>query len=122
MQLESLKYLFDIEQASRLLVQFQTGKTLPDYQADALLRSGVERQFILIGEALRRLVNTEPDVAAAITAHRQIIDFRNILVHGYDVISDERVWDILQNHLPILLAEVETLRRKGDFEQEGQTS
>lgn len=121
MQLEALKYLFDIEQASRLLVQFRTGKTLPDYQSDALFRSGVERQFIIIGEALRRLVNTEPDVAAAITAHRQIIDFRNILVHGYDVIQDERVWDILQNHLPILLAEVEALRRKGDVEQEGQT-
>ena len=121
MQLEALKYLFDIEQASRLLVQFCAGKTLANYQSDALLRSGVERQFILIGEALRRLVNTEPDVAAGITAHRQIIDFRNILVHGYDVIRDERVWDILQNHLHILLAEVEALRRKGDVEQEDQT-
>jgi uncharacterized protein with HEPN domain len=42
---ETLKYLFDIAEACRLLDEFVTGKTFADYQADALLRSAVERQL-----------------------------------------------------------------------------
>jgi uncharacterized protein with HEPN domain len=116
MRLESLKYLYDIEQAANLVVGFSTDKALADYQADPLLRSGIERQFIIIGEALRRLLSLEPAVASLITGHRQIIDFRNILVHGYDIIRDERVWDIVEHHLPLLIGEVAALRKQGDEE------
>jgi uncharacterized protein with HEPN domain len=42
---EIRKYLFDIWQACELLAQFSTGKTLDDYQGDALLRCAIERQF-----------------------------------------------------------------------------
>jgi len=49
---EVKKYLFDVWQACELLAQFAAGKTLIDYQGDALLRSGIERQFEIVGEAL----------------------------------------------------------------------
>ncbi|MCO6491309.1 MAG: DUF86 domain-containing protein, partial [Phaeodactylibacter sp.] len=38
---------------------------------------------------------------------KQIIDFRNRLIHSYDNVDDTIVWAILNNHLPILKAEVE---------------
>jgi uncharacterized protein with HEPN domain len=81
-----------------------------------MLRSAIERQFIIIGEAVRRLVSIEPRVGQSITGYRRIIDFRNILVHGYDVLREERVWDIVENHLAVLLDEVAALRRQGDEE------
>jgi uncharacterized protein with HEPN domain len=116
MRLESLKYLYDIEQAASLLTRFSSGKSLAEYQADALLRSGIERQFIIIGEALSRFIKLEPELGLTITGHRQIIDFRNILVHGYDVVRDDRVWDIVEHHLPVLIEEAAALKKRGDEE------
>ena len=49
--------------------------------------SGVERQLTIVGEGLNRLIKIEPAMASAITDARQIIAFRNILVHGYDIVA-----------------------------------
>lgn len=52
---EDLKLLYDIERAARRLLEFVSGKTLEQYQVDVMLRSAVERQFEIIGEATNRL-------------------------------------------------------------------
>ena len=109
MRLEAKKYLFDILQAARNLEQFSRDKTISDYEADALLRAAVERQFEIIGEALRRLANEDPDIAGRIDEYQRIISFRNILIHGYAEIDDRIVWGILQGKLPKLLEQVQSL-------------
>ena len=109
MRLESKKYLFDILQAAEKLQEFSQDKAFPDYEADALLRSAVERQFEVIGEALRRLAKDDPETAGRIDEHQRIISFRNILIHGYAEIDDRLVWDILRSKLPKLLEQVESL-------------
>ncbi len=119
MPLESLKHLYDMQQACRLLAAFIAGKTLGDYSADAMLRSAVERQLTIVGEALNRLKKIEPTAVSSVTDARQIIAFRNILVHGYDIVRDEVVWGILEADLPILSREVNTLLEQGEAEQTG---
>jgi len=109
MQLESKKYLFDILQAARRVVEFTRDREFSDYESDALLRAAVERQFEIIGEALRRLAKEDAATADLISGHSRIIAFRNILVHGYADIDDRIVWDIVQSKLPTLLHEVESL-------------
>jgi hypothetical protein len=52
MQREVLKFLYDVDQACALIVRFTSGKTFDEYIADDLLSSAVERQFIIVGEAL----------------------------------------------------------------------
>jgi uncharacterized protein with HEPN domain len=117
MRLEALKYLYDIQQACRLLVAFIAGKTFADYLSEALLRSGVERQLTIVGEALNRLTKIEPTVVSTVTDARQIIALRNILVHGYDIIRNEVVWGILESDLPTLTRQVDTLLEQGEAEQ-----
>jgi uncharacterized protein with HEPN domain len=106
------KYLFDIAEACTLLQRFTAGKTLDDYVADPLLRSGVERQFEIIGEALNQALRRFPSLAARISDAEQIIAFRNRLIHGYASIADDVVWAVLEHSLPTLHAEVESLLRE----------
>jgi uncharacterized protein with HEPN domain len=109
MQLESKKYLFDIKQAASLLADFTRGKAFADFQGDPLLRSAVERQFEIIGEALTRLAKLDPETASRISEHRRIIAFRNILIHGYAQIDERLVWGVLDAKLPTLAREVSNL-------------
>jgi uncharacterized protein with HEPN domain len=119
MRLEALKYLYDVQKACRHLSSFVSGKTFDDYVADVLLRSGVERQLIIVGEALNRLMKIEAAMASSVTDARQIIAFRNILVHGYDVVQNNVVWEILENDLSALTREVDLLLESGQSEQVG---
>jgi uncharacterized protein with HEPN domain len=113
MRLESKKYLFDIQQAGSLLSEFTRSKTLDSYRDDPYLRSAVERQFEIIGEALHRPSRSDPETIGRITEYRRIIAFRNVLIHGYDALSHDVVWDIIQTKLPILQSEVKELLATG---------
>jgi uncharacterized protein with HEPN domain len=98
--------LEDIRMAAEEIRKHTTGRSLVDYQTDQLLRAGVERWFIVIGEALTRLEKLDASWSGKISDFRQIVGFRNVLVHGYEVIDDAIVWKTLQDYLPILLGEV----------------
>lgn len=109
MRLEAKKYLYDIQRAISLIVQFCTNKTLADYQQEPMLRSAVERQFEIIGEALNHLSKGAPEIAGQISEYRRIVAFRNILIHGYADVDDRVVWGIVETDLPKLRTEVEIL-------------
>ncbi len=103
------KSLEDMRRAADFLAQMTTGRTLDDYRSDEVLRSVVERKFEIIGEALRRLHKIAPNLATQVPQHRQIISFRNILIHGYDIVDEQVVWDIVQNDLPMLRQAIQQL-------------
>jgi uncharacterized protein with HEPN domain len=87
MQLDAKKCLEDVRQAAELVLQFTCGKSFDDYDRDALLRSAVERQFEIIGEAISRLSKIDRMTADSLPEAPRIIAFRNILIHGYDVVD-----------------------------------
>ena len=109
MRIEALKYLYDIRQAAVLVDVFLAGKTLADYRRDAMLRAAVEREFTIIGEAVSQLAKVDRELVFSITNYRRIISFRNLLIHGYGVVDDALVWDVVEAALPLLRSEVEAL-------------
>ncbi len=109
MRLETRKYLSDIQQAAGRVQRFTSGKTLADYREDDLLRSAVERQFEVVGEAMNKLARVDEGTARRITNFQRIIAFRNILIHGYTDVDDGLVWDVVGTYLPRLVREVNSL-------------
>ena len=74
-----------------------------------LTQAAVERKFEIIGEALNRLQMARPELADRIPRYRRVIDFRNLLIHGYASVMLERVWDYAANHLPVRRQVVQAL-------------
>jgi uncharacterized protein with HEPN domain len=106
MHARSLKWLEDIRDAAAFISQVTHGQSLEAYAADRLLRQAVERNFEIIGEAIKRLAQHDPDIAARITQYTQIIAFRNVLIHGYELVDHSLVWSTVQTQLPVLLRDV----------------
>ncbi len=106
---EVRKHLHDVHEAALAAQQFVAGRSYEDYTRDEFLRSAVERKLQVIGEALVRLRRDEPGVLEAIREHRDIISFRNLLVHGYDSLDHRIVWEIVDTELGPLLDDVTKL-------------
>ena len=84
-------YLADMVESAGFIGQFIDGRALDSYRLDVMLRSAVERQLEIIGEAISRLARTDPTLAGRISDVPSIIGFRNVIAHGYDIVDNEAV-------------------------------
>ncbi len=98
--------LHDAVSACKLILRFTEGISLQEYQENLMVKSAVERQFEILGEALNRIKKLEPDFLTDISEWQRIIAFRNIIAHAYDVIDDEIVFLVIQKQIPILLKDL----------------
>jgi uncharacterized protein with HEPN domain len=96
--------LWDAREAADVITAITAGKSFADFGRDIVLRSAVERQFEIVGEALAQLARLDAAMAARVPDLREIIAFRNVLIHGYAVIDRTRVWRVIQENLPQLRA------------------
>jgi uncharacterized protein with HEPN domain len=102
------KYLFDIQSSISLIESFLKDiDTFNDYQNDLKTQSAVERQLAIIGEVVNKLKQEGSNYT--LTHTKQMIDFRNRLIHSYDNIDNSIVWVILKKHVPALKEEIENL-------------
>ena len=77
-------------------------------------QAAVERHFITIGEATRRLRDGDRDTVARISEYPEIIALRNYLVHEYQSVQTPMVWEAVEFGLPRLVHDVETLLEGAD--------
>lgn len=102
-------YLADVVDACDAIAEVLAGVDLATYSGRRPIRSAVEREFTVIGEAVAALGRSDSALAAAISHARLIVGFRNRLVHEYPQIDDEAVYSIAQHDAPVLRAECEAL-------------
>ena len=109
MERDPRAFLWDVREAADALLGFVCGRNFDDYVSNVMLRSAVERQFEINGEALNRLRQTDPVLSGRIPDTRRIIGFRSVLIHGYNRISDADVWRTIESDIPTLRAQVAAL-------------
>jgi len=103
-----VKYLEDVKISIQDIQNFIVDiSTSHEYKTDIKTKSAVERKLAIIGEALNKI--SKIDSSLPITNKIKIIGLRHILVHDYDLINSETIWQIVTKNLPLLQAEVEQI-------------
>jgi uncharacterized protein with HEPN domain len=100
MKREPRAYLWDVRDAADHILEFTREIQIESYLDDLMLRSAVERQFEILGEALNQLSKVAPEIANRVPDLPQIVSFRNLLIHGYATVDHQTVWDTIQTHVP----------------------
>ena len=106
---DARNWLWDVRQSCDLIVETTSGMSFEQFVGDRLRRSAVEREFEIIAQALKLAVSVEPTLEARFPEMRGIVDFRNILAHGYHMVNYQKVWPIIQHHVPALRAKADQI-------------
>ncbi len=109
MRRDDRAFLSDVVGAGTAIAGFIAEIDGDAYAESVLIRSATERQLEIVGEALNRLSRNDPDLAARIPELRQIVAFRNVIAHGYDVVNDDVVWRVITEDLPTLVARAQAM-------------
>jgi uncharacterized protein with HEPN domain len=111
---ESPAFLWDAREAATKAASVARGHEQAEYLGDWVLQAAVERQLEILGEALKNLRSADAETATRIPNVHAIIATRNILVHAYAQVDQRRVWEILIDDLPELIALLEGLLAEVD--------
>ncbi|MCB9201942.1 MAG: DUF86 domain-containing protein [Flavobacteriales bacterium] len=108
MEIKIQTYLYDILNAVNEIESFvDDDLSIELYGNDIKTKRAIERNIEIIGEAMNRILKEKEDIS--ISNSRKIVDSRNKIIHGYDVISDELIFGIVRNYIPKLKKEVQNL-------------
>ncbi len=104
-------YLWDMLEACISINEFLMEKKFKDFDSEKLLRSAVERQLLILGEAANR-ISKELQESTPKVPWRGIIGQRNILAHEYGDILNERIWRVAKELIPDLTKVLKNLLDK----------
>ncbi|MCW5756383.1 MAG: DUF86 domain-containing protein [Phycisphaeraceae bacterium] len=95
-------YLVDLIAACEAIASFLSDADEARYASELMLRSAVERQLMIVGEAVVHLRRMDEGRVEQLGPVRSIVAFRNILVHGYFSLDHGVVWRIASGDVPAI--------------------
>ena len=112
MQHDPLVCVEDAVSACELIIEFTKNMGEAEFYVDLKTKAAVEREFEILGEALNRVKKIDANILTDVDNWREIIGFRNVIAHGYDVVEDEIVWDAVNRDIPKLLKQLKEIIEK----------
>ena len=109
MQTKTPKLLNDRRDSAAFILAAVSNNSFDDYHGDRVLRQAIERSFEIIGEGMKPLAEHDPETVARISDYREIIAFRNVLIHGYDLLDHQLVWSTIEHEVPALIRDIDGL-------------
>ena len=103
---DQVSYLNDMMDAGKAILKFTEGMDQEDYLASELTRAAVERKFTIIGEALNQLLRLHPELRGKIREEKNVVAFRNRVIHGHFAVDELLVWSAIKSDLPTLMSDV----------------
>lgn len=98
-------YLLDILESARVAMDYVSGKTWVEFQEDLQCQDAVLRRIEIIGEAARH-ISPQTQKKYPQIPWRDMTVLRNLVIHQYDAVDINQVWDTAQNKLPLLIKEL----------------
>ena len=98
-------YLWDMFDASQTVEQLISGQDFSQYSNDRKTQLAVERSLEIIGEAANKVSTSFRNEHSEIP-WRQIIGQRNVLIHEYGEIKQERIWKVVKEKIPQLIEQL----------------
>jgi uncharacterized protein with HEPN domain len=100
---------------AREAIDLAQGKTRADLEHDRLLELALVRLLEIVGEAASRVPSEDRTRYPGIP-WPQIVGLRNRLIHGYDAVDLDILWQIIEHDLPPLISTLETILSQEDAE------
>ena len=103
-----LGYLKEILASAQGVREFMHGKSFAEFDKDWASPLAISKSLEIIGETAKKLSqdlrNSHPEVP-----WRRIAGLRDILVHQYNDVSNERIFNIVRKDIPILINNLESI-------------
>lgn len=103
-----LARMWDMLDASRRIAEFTTGLSWEEYCRDEITRLAIERLIHIVGEAARA-VSKQSQARYSEIPWAKIIAQRNVIIHQYGEIIQEKLWDVVTTEIPRLISQLEAL-------------
>ncbi len=98
-------YLVDILESAKIALAYVAGKAWDEFYEDMQCQDAVLRRIEIIGEAARH-VSPQTQKKYPQIPWRDLTVLRNLVIHQYDAVDINQVWDTTQNRLPSLVDEL----------------
>ncbi|MDA0265570.1 MAG: DUF86 domain-containing protein [Cyanobacteria bacterium] len=102
-----LQFLLDMRQSAELIMTYTAQCSKAEFVANVQLQDSVIRRLLVIAEAARRVSATTQQALPNISS-QEINGMRNRLVHEYDDVNLNIVWDVVQSEMPTLVEELKS--------------
>lgn len=97
--------MLDMLNAAKMAMEYVKGKSIGQFVSDTQCHDAVIRRLEILGEAANRVSDEFRNSHASIP-WRSMVSMRNIVIHEYDGVDLNIIWNTVQHKLPELVAEL----------------